>query len=309
MKFLFHFVFLTGVVLFQTAFSYELCIVSLFKDEGPYLREWVKYHQLIGVDHFWLYNDGSTDNWREVLQDYLDDGIVEVFDRPYSSEGKSLISKQLVVFKDGLKKAQDVDADWVALIDLDEFLVPMRELSVVECLNKHFSDVSAVYISWLNFGTSHLWLEEGVPILFQLTDCAERLHPENAIGKSIVRPRCVDIDKIWYVHHFPLKKGNYYMNGQGDQLQWKTPIEVEIIPYHQDKFLRINHYFYRDENFYRNVRLPRRNHGLDLLKEHYKSYGLDKNFRIMHVINSLLFHKPINKVQSADEQWKSFVAD
>ena len=170
MKFLFHFVFLTGVVLFQTAFSYELCIVSLFKDEGPYLREWVKYHQLVGVDHFWLYDNGSTDNWREELQDYLEDGIVEVFDWPNSPGETTHVFKHLTAIKDGLKKAQDVDASWVAVMDLDEFLVPMRELSVVECLNKHFSDAAAVYLSWLNFGTSQLWLEEGAPILFQLTD-------------------------------------------------------------------------------------------------------------------------------------------
>ncbi len=60
--------------------GYELGIASQFRDEAPYLKEWVEYHRMVGVDHFWLYNNSSIDNWEEVLQPYIDEGLVEVFD-------------------------------------------------------------------------------------------------------------------------------------------------------------------------------------------------------------------------------------
>ena len=51
--------------LYAQAVPYELGIVAIFRNEAKNLREWIEYHRLAGVEHFWLYNHGSTDNWNE----------------------------------------------------------------------------------------------------------------------------------------------------------------------------------------------------------------------------------------------------
>ena len=44
-------------------------------NEAAYLEEWISYHLLINVDHFYVYNDESTDNTPEVLAPYIKQGI------------------------------------------------------------------------------------------------------------------------------------------------------------------------------------------------------------------------------------------
>ena len=35
----------------KNLFLYDLAMVAIFKDEGNYLKEWLDYHLLAGVEH------------------------------------------------------------------------------------------------------------------------------------------------------------------------------------------------------------------------------------------------------------------
>ena len=61
---------------------YNLVICAIFKNEARYLKEWVEYHRMVGVEHFYLYNNDSTDNYKEELKYYLDNNIVTLTDVP-----------------------------------------------------------------------------------------------------------------------------------------------------------------------------------------------------------------------------------
>ena len=37
--------------------KYYCSICAIFRDEGTYLKEWIEYHRIIGIDHFYLYNN------------------------------------------------------------------------------------------------------------------------------------------------------------------------------------------------------------------------------------------------------------
>lgn len=154
---------LFGSIVFNLS-AYELAIASMFRNEASYLKEWIEYHRMVGVSHFWLYNDNSTDNWKEILQPYIDVGLVEVFDWP-TPHGIAYFHRQVEAFRDAVQLARGNTA-WLALIDIDEFLLPMQNRSVPECLNSHFSHASAVYVNWRNFGTGSTYVPKGEPILF-----------------------------------------------------------------------------------------------------------------------------------------------
>ena len=61
---------------------YQLSICAFFKNEARYLKEWIEYHRLIGVDHFYLYNNGSTDDFKRVLNPYVRKGVVTLVNWP-----------------------------------------------------------------------------------------------------------------------------------------------------------------------------------------------------------------------------------
>ena len=55
-----------------------IAIVAPFLNEAEYLPEWIAFHLLVGVDHFYLYDNGSTDDFRKVIASPLAEGAVTV---------------------------------------------------------------------------------------------------------------------------------------------------------------------------------------------------------------------------------------
>ena len=54
----------------------DLSICAIMKNEGPYVKVWIDYHRLVGVKRFYIYDNESTDNMKEVLDPYIQKGIV-----------------------------------------------------------------------------------------------------------------------------------------------------------------------------------------------------------------------------------------
>ena len=51
---------------------YKLSVGALFKNEASILKEWIEHYLHHGVEHFYLINDNSTDNFLDVLQPYVE---------------------------------------------------------------------------------------------------------------------------------------------------------------------------------------------------------------------------------------------
>jgi hypothetical protein len=265
----------------------SLGIVTMLRNEGPYLVEWIEYHRLVGVSRFWLYDNGSTDDGLRRLQPYIAKGVVELTPWPTVDNPprrRERIIRQLNAAKDGFRKARG-KVEWVTHLDVDEFLLPMQEHDVPSCLKKHFSEASGVYVNWRMFGTSGVTVPLGDPLLSKLTSCAVRDHSENSVGKSLVRPEAVNIDAIWYVHHFPLLSG-FYVDGGKNRLSFNVRNDLVKNDQHFDAYLRINHYNLRDEHFYQTRRRPDAVEGrlvkkLDRLTEHHEAFSKDRDTTIV----------------------------
>lgn len=277
-------VFLCSV--FQGIEAYELGIVTMFRNEANYLKEWIEYHHMLGVDHFLLYNDRSTDNWEEVLEPYVSAHLVEVIDWPHTSMGSPFPCWQVAAYKDGLRRSRG-NTNWIAFIDVDEFILPKHNATIPECLDQFFPSADGVYICWRNFGTGSVFVKQGDPILTRLTTASHPYHPRNAAGKSIVKVDAVNIVGTWSPHQLLLNSGAQYYNGSGEPLYFKGG-DLQIDSRHTSSIIQVNHYVMRDENFYQKVRLPKaisREYGnLDLLKEHYKSFNDQDNFSMIRFL-------------------------
>src|SRR5579864_7571033 len=62
--------------------KYNLSICAIFKNEAKYLKEWIEFHRLIGVDHFYLCNNNSTDNFKQLLRPYTSKGVITLIPWP-----------------------------------------------------------------------------------------------------------------------------------------------------------------------------------------------------------------------------------
>lgn len=267
----------------QCLISYELGVVTMFNNEANYLKEWIEYHRMLGVDHFLLYNDRSNDNWADVLEPYISSNLVEVFDWHKDEITPLFPTWQVMAYQDGLRRSKG-NTKWLAFIDIDEFILPKKNATIVECLNQFYSSASGVYICWRNFGTGGVYVSPGEPIIVHLTASSFPFHPRNAAGKSIVKVDDVLVEQVWSPHHLALIQGAQYYNGSGELLYFNEG-DLQVDSLHTSDNIQINHYVMRDENFYQNVRLPKaisKEYGeLFLLLEHYQSFNSTCNYQMI----------------------------
>lgn len=156
--------------------KYNLSIGAIFKNEAPWFKEWIEYHKLVGVDHFYLYNNGSTDNYLEVLDPYIKSGSVTLVDWPDRDREKWgnevhmwVKTTQLSAYEDVLKVRALNETKWIALIDIDEFMVPIKAKSMTEVLNNH-QEAPGISLLWHVFGTSYVTALPKNTLLIEVLD-------------------------------------------------------------------------------------------------------------------------------------------
>lgn len=160
----------------------KLAVCAIAKDEGQYLKEWLDWHQNMGVEKFYFYDNGSSDRTREILQPYIEAGVLEYTFYP----GRK---KQLAAYDDCLTRHR-FDTRWLAFIDIDEFIVPLKDKSVPEFLER-FEGFPAVEINWLIYGSNGLTDKSDRPVMERFTRHSVGNHILNRHVKSIVNPRRV----------------------------------------------------------------------------------------------------------------------
>ena len=107
-----------------------LAFATNFKNENPYLAEWIAYHRMVGVDHFYLYDQDGGEAAKAILAPYERLGLVTRhpwthynntrYDRPTRFYQKD---KNHLAFAHCARNHRS-RFRWVMKIDVDEFLFP-----------------------------------------------------------------------------------------------------------------------------------------------------------------------------------------
>lgn len=154
-----------------------LGVCAIVKNEGPYIHEWLTHHRAVGVERFTLYDNGSTD-----------DTLAEIarFGHPVDVIPWPGQAQQVPAYRDMLTKRRHY-AEWVAFIDVDEFLTPRGDDSVPDILDCQPADVGTLYVHWLFFGSSGQEARRPGGVLERFQRRAHFNFAPNRYGKSIVR--------------------------------------------------------------------------------------------------------------------------
>lgn len=115
--------------------------VTVFKNEAPYLDEGLAFCMLEGVDHVLLYDNGSSDNSREVLRPWVDASFVDLCDWPLHWKRGA----QTKAFEDALIKLRG-RTRWAAFIDVDEYLFSPTGEKVADAL-RPYKDHAGVIVN------------------------------------------------------------------------------------------------------------------------------------------------------------------
>ena len=125
--------------------TYYFSLCAIFKNEAPYFKEWIEYHRMLGVDHIYLYNNFSTDNYMDILTPYIEEGYVTLTDWPYEMS-------QIPAYEHCYEHYRN-ETFWLMFLDLDEFICPIYKTNIKEWI-KPFEKYPSVLMYWLMFGTN-----------------------------------------------------------------------------------------------------------------------------------------------------------
>jgi len=212
-----------------------LSVVAVLKDERPNLEEWLDFHLKVGVEHFYLYDNGSSDGSTEVLHPYIEAGKVT-----YSYNTMDMC--QMACYYNALTAYKD-QSKWMAFIDLDEFLfAPGGDL---KDRLKDFEPYPGVAVNEVFFGSNGHETRPPGGVLLNYTQ--RRKTPDKHI-KSIVQPA-----------HTLCPAGNphsfFYTGGQPVNEKKEPCLSPFNEPGSIDLF-RINHYWVKSKEEYK-VKLTR----------------------------------------------------
>ena len=225
----------------KNLFLHNLVIVAILKNEGHYIKEWLDYHLLAGVDHFYLYDNDSTDEYEKIIAPYVEAGLV-------TTEKLSGASPQFAAY-DFAVRDYKFHCRYMAFIDLDEFIFPKETTAtiteVLDDILKNFPEASGVAINWQLFGSNGQETADysrGVLERFTRRAPVDWVVPipdrdipgGNAQVKTVADPR-----KIYFFTstHFPIYfEGNYSVNERGGRVDsyCNEPVTAEKIA--------LNHY-------------------------------------------------------------------
>jgi len=171
--------------------KHYLSVASIFKNESWNLKEWILHYKHHGVDHIYLVNDFSDDEYLSILQPFIDDGFVTLFQNDIT---KKYIGRQIDLNNKYFLPICN-ETQWIAQVDLDEFLYSPKCIDLKEIFRK-YENYGSVETNWVWFNSNdHL------------------THPDGGLVQNFTS-RAEFGDRVWMTH-----RSHAAVNGQ-EEPEW-----------------------------------------------------------------------------------------
>lgn len=241
-------------------------VATFIKNKRSYVREWLEFHIMMGINKFIFYDNMSEDGLFDLLHPYIQTGQVDYYEWPPKNEVKletedklleehfknylkgcldgKLWECQVAAFDDGLIKARG-KARWFAAIDVDEYFYIPEDLYIGDYQNqplvkvfKEMESYNIVKIVGQHFGTSGWYSapRRGDDQITSQLMIKTHLHHKryttyplfqvNDHVKPIVNPFCF----------FGAAVHGYFSDGN-----WINNISIKILDFN-DGIIHMNHY-------------------------------------------------------------------
>lgn len=230
-------------------YLYNLSLVSMFKNESMILDEWIQHYISEGIQHFYLIDNGSDDNYLDILNKYRDKItlVVDSYRHEFCTQNV-LLNKH---FLDLVKK----ESEWTIICDIDEYIYSRNEYkTILDYINNIPKNIEIITLPWKYFGNNNI-VEQPKSIVSSFTACddpngfKERLINDKRwiyYGKCLVKTQ--NLIKI-EIHRSIIKDVSIYFSDFSE-----ANIKLYDIT---SQNLHINHYVHMSLEYYKTVKMPR----------------------------------------------------
>ena len=215
--------------------KYFTCFATMVKMDNRYIRETIEYYLKLGVEKFYFADDNSLNGEKvsDVLQDYIDKGIVEVKDL----RGQKW--KIVEYYEYALVHLRD-KCTWIIYFDVDEFLeFKNKSMTIKDYLTMdNFKKCDLIKIHWLMYYDNDLVYYENKPLEERFTKPEYNSH-QNRYHKSILKAKDYG-EKMWgFSVHQPNESFTYSCDATGSYYKMPRP---DMLGYPNYKYGYIKHY-------------------------------------------------------------------
>lgn len=207
--------------LYATKARHEIAVCAIFREEALFLEEWLSFHVGVGVSHFYLYNNFSTDHYKDVLAPWIERRVVTLKDWPVPVG-------QVSAYRDCFRQVWR-DCRWLLFIDIDEFLFSPNCVDIRSILSQ-YTDLPGIEIWQAFYGANG---HERRPKLPVTEAYLSRASLAQTTVKTIANPR--------RLYKAGVHQSKYYSGEALDPSRRK--VEKGVPPVLDT--LRINHYWSR----------------------------------------------------------------
>ena len=216
----------------------NLAVVLVCRDEEDYVDEWIKYHELAGVRHFYIYDNDSSDSTAAKARAH-DRGETVVIVHPWklkASAGQCAICPQAAVYAHAVL-CYGHKHRWMAFIDVDEFLVPRQHGTIIEALEylKRYSNIS---LPWSQFGHCGHATKPSDPCAFAYALRHKQDAHHNNNFKCIIAPNKLTMAHIHYC--MTTDMGTTTANDKGQVAENLS--RPSVAGFASSEYLQLNHY-------------------------------------------------------------------
>jgi glycosyltransferase involved in cell wall biosynthesis len=227
-----------------------VAIAAIIKDEAPYLLEWIAFHRVVGVERFFIADNGSADGTTEMLNALAAANIIERVAFP-STRGKAA---QLPAYNYLMKRFRN-QAKWFLFIDADEFLLPLEDSrSVRPLFDTIAGDVGCICVNWATYGSAGTVVPANALVIERFSMRAPKDWDANHHYKSAVRAEAY-VEAL-NPHRFMIQKNFRYAHPDGRTItdhRLGAGISAQVVW----SRLRLNHYVIKSKTEFELIKAPR----------------------------------------------------
>jgi len=215
--------------------QYTLCVGAIFKNEGHILKEWIDHYLFHGVEHFYLINDQSSDNYAEILEPYIQRNQVTL----NSPIWDHYVGRQFQMYNQFILPHLNT-TEWQLMVDLDEFMWSPAFKTVKDFLTQYVHSLVQVQVVPTLFGSNNL-----------------EKQPKSLVQGFTKRSKDVPTKcgtyKYFVNSYFRFSSLNVH-HATAEDPKYNGPEYFMII---DSQYIRLNHYICQSKEFWINVKCTR----------------------------------------------------
>lgn len=130
----------------------RICVCSICKNENLYIREFVQYHYLLGINKIIIYdnNDLNGEELEHLLDYYIKKKYVDIIDV------RGLSSIQIPIYNYCYQNNKNL-YDWITFLDIDEYIYIKNKQNFNNYIyNKRFEKCELIYLNWMIYNDNDL---------------------------------------------------------------------------------------------------------------------------------------------------------